>query len=208
MASSSSSVTPRARWSGRTRRGDRRDVMRPPARAGGRGSRRRSRPPSGAAAGRRPSPGCRSAARSGWGIRPQVVPRASRTPGDVARRAVGVALGRRRSGTPRRARASSASRSGIGQEVVALAVGDGHPQRASRPGSARVNGVSCRSTDRRTQRCSNRRLALRSSAPGTRPASASTWKPLQMPSSRPPRAAWSRTAPITGLKRASAPARR
>ena len=33
-------------------------------------------------------------------------------------------------------------------------------------GMARVNGVSYRSTDRRTQRCSKRRLALRSRAPG------------------------------------------
>ena len=81
--------------------------------------------------------------------------------------------------------------------------------RSVRPaGIARVNGVSRRSAAMRTQRCSKRSDALRSSTPGTSPASAITWKPLQMPSTRPPRSACSRTAPMIGLKRAITPARR
>ena len=36
--------------------------------------------------------------------------------------------------------------------------------------------------------------ALRISTPGRRPASHRIWKPLQMPSKRPPRWAWARTA--------------
>ena len=43
--------------------------------------------------------------------------------------------------------------------------------------------------------------------PGTSPASARTWKPLQMPSTWPPAAANSETPRITGLKRAMTPAR-
>ena len=46
------------------------------------------------------------------------------------------------------------------------------------------------------------------SAPGRSPASVSTWKPLQIPSTGPPAAAKSATAPIAGAKRAIAPARR
>ena len=51
-------------------------------------------------------------------------------------------------------------------------------------------------------------LSLSSSAPGSRPASQRTWKPLQMPSTGPPLAANSPTASIAGEKRAIAPARR
>ncbi len=46
------------------------------------------------------------------------------------------------------------------------------------------------------------------SAPGSNPASVSTWKPLQMPTTGPPAAACSVTASITGEKRAMAPVRR
>ena len=45
-------------------------------------------------------------------------------------------------------------------------------------------------------------------APGRRPASVSTWKPLQMPTTGPPSAANRATASITGEKRAMAPGRR
>ena len=44
--------------------------------------------------------------------------------------------------------------------------------------------------------------------PGRSPASVSTWKPLQMPSTGPPAAASSRTAAIAGESAASAPGRR
>ena len=46
------------------------------------------------------------------------------------------------------------------------------------------------------------------SAPGSRPASVSTWKPLQMPTTGPPARAKARTASMTGEKRARAPGRR
>jgi hypothetical protein len=46
------------------------------------------------------------------------------------------------------------------------------------------------------------------STPGRRPASQSTWKPLQIPSTSPPSAAKRLTASITGAKRAIAPQRR
>ena len=44
--------------------------------------------------------------------------------------------------------------------------------------------------------------------PGSRPASSSTWKPLQMPSTGPPAAAKRATSPMIGEKRAIAPLRR
>ena len=46
------------------------------------------------------------------------------------------------------------------------------------------------------------------SAPGSSPASVSTWNPLQMPTTGPPAAACSATASITGENRAMAPVRR
>ena len=46
------------------------------------------------------------------------------------------------------------------------------------------------------------------SAPGSSPASHRTWKPLQMPHTKPPRSANSPTCSITGAKRAIAPVRR
>ena len=46
------------------------------------------------------------------------------------------------------------------------------------------------------------------SAPGRRPASQSTWKPLQMPSTGPPCAANAATDAMTGENRAIAPGRR
>ena len=51
-------------------------------------------------------------------------------------------------------------------------------------------------------------LSLGSSAPGSSPASHSTWNPLQMPSTGPPASANSCTDSITGEKRAIAPQRR
>ncbi len=51
---------------------------------------------------------------------------------------------------------------------------------------ARVNGVSASTTSTPTWRQTKRSDRLGSSAPGSRPASQSTWKPLQMPSTGPP----------------------
>jgi len=71
-----------------------------------------------------------------------------------------------------------------------------------------VNGVSTRSTVSGTSRQMKERDAFGRSAPGSRPASVSTWNPLQIPSTRPPPAAKAVTACITGEKRAIAPQRR
>ena len=73
---------------------------------------------------------------------------------------------------------------------------------------ARVNGVSGFSTTMSTWRQTKRSSRFGSSAPGSRPASQSTWKPLQMPSTGPPSRANSITRSISGEKRAIAPARR
>lgn len=50
--------------------------------------------------------------------------------------------------------------------------------------------------------------ALGRSTPGSRPLSHRIWKPLQMPSTLPPPAAWAFTAPMMGVRLASAPGRR
>ena len=80
---------------------------------------------------------------------------------------------RRRSSSPRRGRPASG---------------------AATPSSSRVNGVSRCSGSSVTSRHTKRRARFRSSAPGTSPASASTWKPLQIPSTGPPRSANAATA--------------
>ena len=64
------------------------------------------------------------------------------------------------------------------------------------------------STLSQTSRQTKCRPALRVSAPGSRPASQSTWKPLQMPSTGMPRPAAATTSPITGANFAIAPQRR
>ncbi len=79
-------------------------------------------------------------------------------------------------------------------------------ERTSPAAQARVKGVSALTTSTSTCRQTNRRPALGSSAPGSSPASQSTWKPLQIPSTGPPPRAYSLTDSITGEKRAMAPA--
>ena len=54
----------------------------------------------------------------------------------------------------------------------------------------------------------NSSVAFGRSVPGSSPASHSTWKPLQIPSTSPPSSAKARTDSITGEKRAIAPQRR
>ena len=71
-----------------------------------------------------------------------------------------------------------------------------------------VNGVSACSTTRSTWRQTKRSVLFGSSAPGSRPASHSTWKPLQMPSTGPPSRANAITDSMIGAKRAIAPTRR
>ena len=73
---------------------------------------------------------------------------------------------------------------------------------------ARVNGESALTTSTSTCLQMKRSESLGSSAPGSSPASQSTWKPLQMPSTGPPARAKSATASMAGEKRAIAPARR
>ena len=81
--------------------------------------------------------------------------------------------------------------------------------RSTWPGRAReVKGGAACSTRTCCQAHTKSRSRLRSSAPGSRPASHSTWKPLQVPSTGPPASAKRRTAAITGEKRAIAPQRR
>ena len=84
----------------------------------------------------------------------------------------------------------------------------GTDRRVARLAGSAVNGVPASSTTTSTWRQTNCRLALRSSAPGSSPASQSTWKPLQIPSTSPPSRANCATSVITGEKRAIAPARR
>ena len=71
-----------------------------------------------------------------------------------------------------------------------------------------VNGADACSTRSATSRQTNESDAFGRSTPGSRPASQRIWKPLQIPSTGPPAAANSTTAPITGEKRAIAPQRR
>ena len=59
-----------------------------------------------------------------------------------------------------------------------------------------------------TWRQTKRSDVFGSSAPDSSPASHSTWKPLQIPSTSPPWRAKRSTSPITGAKRAIAPTRR
>ena len=76
---------------------------------------------------------------------------------------------------------------------------------ARRRSHARVHVVPAFTTSSSTWRQTKRSEVLGSSAPGSRPASHRTWKPLQMPSTRPPRRAKRSTSSITGEKRAMAP---
>jgi len=73
---------------------------------------------------------------------------------------------------------------------------------------AAVNGVSVCSTRTGTSCDTNLMRSLRTMAPGSSPASSRTWKPLQMPSTGPPRSANALTAAMIGEKRAIAPVRR
>ena len=58
--------------------------------------------------------------------------------------------------------------------------------------------MSLRSTLSSTSLQMNRKVALRMSTPGNSPASVSTWKPLQMPSTGVPALARRTTSRITG----------
>ena len=65
--------------------------------------------------------------------------------------------------------------------VAALAVGDREVQDLAAVEAAEVNGESVVSTRSGRGLQMNFRPALRTSAPGSRPASTRIWKPLQMP---------------------------
>ena len=71
-----------------------------------------------------------------------------------------------------------------------------------------MTGVCVVSTRRCTFRQTNRSDRFRISAPGNSPDSQRIWKPLQMPSTGPPRAAKPLISSITGANRAIAPHRR
>jgi hypothetical protein len=72
----------------------------------------------------------------------------------------------------------------------------------------RVHGIEALTTSSSTWRHTKRSEVLGSSAPGSSPASHSTWKPLQIPSTSPPSSANRATSPMTGENRAMAPTRR
>ena len=105
---------------------------------------------------------------------------------------------RRRSGSGR-ARSGSTTcslRERAGRRVVAPGRVLDRDREDDRPRAhARVNGVSGFSTTTSTWRQTKRSESFGSSAPGSRPASQRTWKPLQMPSTGPP----SRANSITRL---------
>ncbi len=74
--------------------------------------------------------------------------------------------------------------------------------------NAEVHTVSTDSTRSRWSRQTKVWTSLRINAPGSRWASHSTWKPLQMPSTGVPAPAARTTSLITGANRAIAPQRR
>ena len=133
-----------------------------------------------------------SQARSGCGIRPTTLRRSLQIPAMLLSDAVRVGLVGDRAARVAVAEdhapldSSALDHVRLG-EVVALAVRDRNAAAPGRGRHATVNGVSVCST--RTQTCSqwNFRSRLRSIAPGSSPASSSIWKPLQMPSTGPPR---------------------
>src|SRR5439155_1145943 len=69
-------------------------------------------------------------------------------------------------------------------------------------------GLEVCSTRRLTASQMNDSPSLRTRAPGSNPASHTTWKPLQIPRTNPPSFAKRTTEPITGENRAMAPHRR
>ena len=71
-----------------------------------------------------------------------------------------------------------------------------------------ANGVAFVSTVRCCILQTKRRPELRMSTPGSRPASQRIWKPLHIPSTRPPSLAKRATLFMIGAKRAIAPQRR
>ena len=166
----------------------------------------------------RPSslPRIASTAVSGCGISPATLPAALRTPaiprsdplglpgssgpGD---RAVGVRVAPQDAAV-----ALQLVERRLVRVVAALAVGDGHPERAPLADLARERRVEVlrAAASPRGRRSAGRGCAA--ARPGTSRASARTWKPLQIPRTGPPRSAKSATARMTGLNRAMTPARR
>ena len=92
-------------------------------------------------------------------------------------------------------------------EVVALAVRDRNPQHLPAAARHRERRIGLLDADVHVLAAELQRR-FRSIAPGSSPASSSTWKPLQMPSTGPPPAAKRSTARMMGEKRAIAPVRR
>ena len=147
-----------------------------------------------------------STACSGCGIRPTTLPACVAHARDVARRAV-EGLARSRSGA--RPGRSPRARRAPGRAPSSGRSGAWPGSTARRPPRTR-RSTSCRAltTSSATWRQTNRSDVFGSSAPGSSPASHSTWKPLQMPSTSPPWRAKRSTSSMIGEKRASAPARR
>ncbi len=154
----------------------------------------------------RPSlpPSSGSIARSGCGIMPSTLPALVEHPGDVAARAVDLL------GVAERHAALAlepVERRLVG-EVVAVVVR--HREADRLPGLVAGGEQRLAVLDRAARPCGRRTCcpALRISAPGSRPASVSTWKPLHTPSTGTPRPAAATTACMIGLRAAIAPERR
>jgi hypothetical protein len=136
---------------------------------------------------------------------PDHVPRGVRDARDVARRTVRVLAG----GVAEHDATLSLElvEHGLVGDEAALAVLD--RQHEALPGRVpELKGVAVRSTRMPTGRLTKRSRSLRSSAPGSRRASHSTWNPLQIPSTGPPSAAKRATARMMGARCATAPQRR
>ncbi len=125
--------------------------------------------------------------------------------GDVARRAVGVVDVAEGDAV---LALEPVERVGVG-EVVAVVVGDRQPDGLAAARSRAVKALSAVATVSGTVAQTNLSPALRISAPGSRPASISTWKPLQTPEhvAAAPRRRPT-TARMTGERAAMAPQRR
>ena len=93
------------------------------------------------------------------------------------------------------------------REVVAFAVADRNAQHLADVRTARERRVGLLDADVHVL-AAVLQPWLRSIAPGSRPDSSRTWKPLQMPSTGPPRSANACTSRMIGEKRAIAPVRR
>ena len=145
-----------------------------------------------AGSGRRCEPSSSSTACSGCGISPATFPRGVGDAGDRVDRAVGVGLVAQQHLARVLHRAHVLGR---GEEAAVVVLHRDRDGRRPRRRRAATTTPARRACPRRGSGTAG--VELGRSAPGSRWASVSTWKPLQMPSTRPPSAAWRATRRIT-----------